>query len=399
MNIRSKIEKWARFPSYAFIVTFLLALTGMLGSVYSAEIGNAFPLRFSGLKCSFWSWKATTFWITLALSSGLFWYRQKALAKESERVNDMREQQVHNLKKQSERLADLVKTMPPKSFLTRYGALYADAQRRTWDVRDSDSEEKLKGAVRRVLECVGELAAIFDGAERAHRYSANIMVVLKPSFLRDEEKKKINSIAMFDKGKIYSPDLQGTLMLRRDLSASFQRTGVAEAPDQKLRDVALTLPDAGDIQCSADGQVRWKVLLGAPITFYTHKPEIYISSEDIRNWFSEEGDFSATDEEAVVNYFASQEEPIIGSFYSQVLLFEEDSGKETEDIPIAVLNMHKSGPNLFRGSKDSIEQFIQVMRPFRILLLTLLKPLHELEKKSGQTETWNIIIDSDDPNH
>ena len=114
----SVLEKWSYRPWYGVLLTFLGVWTGLYGSLFSNDIKNAFPFYWGKGDVSY---VAFVFWILLAVFSFLFYFRHSA-AHESQNL----------LVHQSERLENLIRTLPPEGFLTEFAKISNLCQQNSW---------------------------------------------------------------------------------------------------------------------------------------------------------------------------------------------------------------------------------------------------------------------------
>jgi len=159
-TLRSR-ERWyrklARRPEYAAGVTLLGLLAGVLGSVYSADIGRAFPFSWIGGTVP---WPPGLFWGAAIFTALFFFLRQGA-------TDAARRESEENLGRRSDELVKLIRTLPPGGFLSTFQRLYWHCSDVLTDVLNVPADELPGESVERAIRIVlGEVAALahdFDG--------------------------------------------------------------------------------------------------------------------------------------------------------------------------------------------------------------------------------------------
>jgi hypothetical protein len=230
------IRRWWA-PYYATVTTLSALIAGLLGSVYSQDIGHAFPLTLRG-PWSGWSPRAIVFWCAAILFCLLFFVRQRyddELRSElAEKTNEIRR---------------LVQTLPPATFRATLADLFA-VNARIVDaaaprlLNPGVPVDDVKATIRSLLQSLALLASAYDGdpffEDRRALYAANIMVFVPrseggipfPDFIRE----RIRFLpAMFDVNS-----LRGVLLLRNDLAAT---RSDRNAEDIRVPDIALPIPN------------------------------------------------------------------------------------------------------------------------------------------------------------
>lgn len=338
MSLYVQLEPAFRGPLYATLVTILAVIAGVLGSVYSKEIGNAFPFYWGPYDSL--SPHALGFWSTLVTFALLFFFRQAA--------TDRARQQ----------LVDLLRTLPPADFLSEFDRVLSACEEAAATVlRDSvGTTEAVERAIRVVLDGVVTLAALFDGRPYGVTYAANIMLFQETSSLPEPDMVRLKERLKFLDPEIDARALYGVLDLQRPLSTT---TGTREPEaDGDLQPLALPIP--ASIR-SGDGR-RWRLLPGAPLAFVRGSMELYTDTSTLGEWCRTYGDFSGTVCGAVEAYFGSPTGMRIRSFVSFPLARAREIG---------VVNIHRDQPGLL-AEKEPAKQFWPLMHPFRTLCLQLL---------------------------
>lgn len=362
-TLRSR-ERWyhklARRPEYAAGVTLLGLLAGVLGSVYSADIGRAFPFSWIGGTVP---WPPGLFWGAAILTALLFFLRQGA-------IDGARRESEENLGRRSDELVKLIRTLPPKGFLSTFQRLYWHCSNVLTDVLNVPAEElpaaSVQRAIRIVLSEVAALAHDFDGRAGDVLYAANIML-FRPGDSLPSERTALTDRLRFAEPETDLTALEGVLDLCVELSTTTQAEDYG--PDKDLQPMALPVPR---VKRSPDRR-RSRVLPGAPRAFSERLLDIYADTRTLGQWCREKGDFSETVCEQVDDYFRSQQS--VRSFVAVPLMQLRDTR------PVAVLNIHRSSEGILRTRAGSdpevLDQFSALLGPFSSTLLLLLARLSQ----------------------
>lgn len=107
----NSLQWFSQHPLYGVLVTVSGALTGLLGSLYSAEIKAADYFLFQNKE---FSSPALTFWLSLIVLGILFYYRNYA------------EHAAHN------KLVKLIKTTPSEAFLINFANIHQISYNSVW---------------------------------------------------------------------------------------------------------------------------------------------------------------------------------------------------------------------------------------------------------------------------
>jgi hypothetical protein len=356
-------EPWhrrvSRRPVYAAGVTLLGLLAGVFGSVYSTEIGAAFPFSWIGGAIP---WHPSLFWGTAIATALLFFLRQGA-------IDGAHRESEENLGRRSDELVKLIRTLPPGGFLSTFQRLYWHCSDVLVDVLNVPTEElpaaSVERAIRIVLSEVAALAHDFDGRPGDVLYAANIML------FRPAESLAPARAALAERLRFAEPEtdltaLEGILDLAVELSTTQAEDYV---PDRDLQPMALPVPR---MKRSPDGR-RSRVLPGAPRAFSERLLDIYADTHTLGQWCREKGDFSESVCKQVENYFRSQHS--VRSFVSFPLMQLRDKR------PVAVLNVHRNKEGILRTRTESepevLDQFSALIGPFSSTLLLLLTRLSQ----------------------
>jgi hypothetical protein len=112
------LSSFAGHPVYATTTTLSGVVAGLIGSVYGGDVASAFPFGWRGPWAGI-SAHALIFWFALFLFAVLFYQRQ--------RFDDAAR---NRLTETSNKIAELVATLPPRAFRGQY-AVGPDPNRRT----------------------------------------------------------------------------------------------------------------------------------------------------------------------------------------------------------------------------------------------------------------------------
>ena len=111
-------------PVYATVTTVLAVIAGLLGSVYQADIANAFPLVVVGPWGAV-SWRAATFWSSVVVFALMFFLRQWWDDATRERFAGA----AIKAEEGTVRIEDLVRTLPPRAFQTQLAEMFVAVRR------------------------------------------------------------------------------------------------------------------------------------------------------------------------------------------------------------------------------------------------------------------------------
>lgn len=185
---------WTWFPrsaTYAALVSALAALTGLLGTLHTAEIRSVFPFRSIGFGPI--QQEAVYFWLCLAAASLLYGRRQFVVDRDRKTATDGLQQATARLQDQSRDIATLVQTMPPASFLQDFEQDYTKCADITYRLFVGDesvrSKETIDAAIVTVLTAMAGLAYSYDGQPKRRtgedvepvQYAANVMIFVSES--------------------------------------------------------------------------------------------------------------------------------------------------------------------------------------------------------------------------
>lgn len=320
------------------------------------------------------------FWVVFAVFLYLFLCAQTA----------QRDQQ-RNLFDSTDRVRQLVQTLPPIYFRKRLAETCSDAHALLEDIvprtQSSDTDaESLRDLVRTLLYSVATLAFLFDDGPRtaegeAAVYAANLMVFVSRSVGESEAfPKRVRDVIKFMPTETDLNQLAGVLWIRPKLSSSTAADRAEQ--DATLQEFALPVP-----QNKKTATGRWRVLPGAPKSFVTRAIDGYHDVKSLPDWMDREGDFLAETREDLRSYFNSAAGSGVRSFISRPL--PDENGDTT-----VVLNVHADregilGPSVALVSDDAYnraanerrELFFSQITPILLDLgavLRILRARHEL---------------------
>lgn len=370
----------ARSSVYAALVTVLLAVVGVVGSVFSTEIGSAFPFLWPWLNVrsefpwiSFpydgWSPVATLFWTVLIATGVTFGVRQWA-------VDLARQENQARADEAVQRLEHLIRTVPSADFLARFWDIYliCDAALEG-ALRPEDGapdREILNTAARQILRGFALLAWEYDGRPGPDvNYAANVMLYRAREEVPEAEWPSVRERMRFDPSVDWD-DLRGVLDLQRDDLSTTAFSDEA-APDETLIPLALPIWKRESVTLPPDYRRKWRLFPGAPIAFVLDEASHFVDAKDLLAWCTENGLFTEDAILSVAEYFRPDDGPPVGSFISLPL-----KGPDDEAEPIAVLNLHRSESGLLKEAEGAAEHFVPVVRPLQLMLGKLLWEVRHL---------------------
>jgi len=348
-----KVPRWVLASSVgATIVTLLGVWAGILGSVYSTEIGASWPLG-SGTSPN--PERVHQFYWFLIVFTILYITR-KTLVESS-------------LRRREEKLVTVLQTMPPAGTLFRFEQVFKVTSKAVHAgleelsrYEGDEKKEYLEQLIRIVLQAILNLAHAFDGQPRC-RYAANVMIFRASSDIGASEIDRITSITKFISNETDIYKLKGILELRTPLSTT---TDDAESPqmDESLLEMALPVPK--ELVSQTNG--LYNCLPGAPLAFMTLTGQIVEDTLDLWDWVSENCNLPPETADQIQQYFQSDIGQRIRSIFSYAIL-------EAEGKPIGVINIHSDRPRLFNVSVERSEQFQALSVPLLQLLVICLTRL------------------------
>ena len=230
------MRRLLRSSAYAAFVSFCGLFAGLLGSLYAKEIKNAFPLVFGRGPVSY---HALLFWTSASAATLLFFLAQRGSEAE-------RRESEQRLGQQAEKLAQLVRTLPPSDFLSTFRKIFWDCSAALSEILDTTEQELsssiVQQAIRLVLGGVATLAQKFDGAPSDVLYAANVMIFRPAEQLDDAKIEELkNGPLRFSPPETDLRVLRGVLTLELNLSTTTEG-GSSWAVDTSLIPLALAVP-------------------------------------------------------------------------------------------------------------------------------------------------------------
>lgn len=368
--LRVSYHPWA-----ATGINVLGVFTGLFGSLYTKEIKGAFPFQWAFNNGYTIEWEPPVFWAGLVLFSIGFLFRQRAI--------DNHQKEAHSaLIRQTEKLEELVKTVPPANFLYNVQRVYVDCHTaslltlQTVDLKN----EQLEETIRMVIWSMLSLAKNFDEAADGTRYAGNIMIYRDTASIPDEDLAKWEARIKFIEKEYSIKRIKGLLEVRRNLSTCSAKKD--QGVDDKLDDFVLPVQES-----SKSKNQKWRLLPGAPISAYTNKVAIYPETSTLGAWCEEEGDFRPSVITDLNEYFLSPNGRAVQSFVSFPLHAGGlDDSMSNGITPIGVLNIHSEKPGILRGGREDGNHFLPIMEPFLRLLGSLLSEWKRKKTASGKWE-------------
>ncbi len=364
-------KKWdtvVRHPGFATLITLLIIVSGLWGSVFSAEIRNAFPfymVKWPWWKQHWsWSWAALSFWTLALISSLAFFFRERSVTIEQERVQNRALSRAHEFE-------HLIRTMPPSNFLAVFSKFFGAA----CNVVDAAFQDPgpapkdrsiVEQSARHLLRMIATLAQEFDGDNPDVEYAANVMLFVPSENISSPEKEFVERNLLFCDESLSVDHLHGALQL--ELALSTTAADNFAGPDPAMRPIALPIPKKTKI-----GD-KYKVLPGAPIAFADRAPDLYTDATLLPDWCRKHGDFTREVIDSVEEFFRGSP---VRSFISIPLFpIADDGGDDTTFEPFAILNIHSSRPGLLKERGEPLAHFIHTIHPFQVFLVRLLFALN-----------------------
>src|SRR5438445_9780532 len=308
-------------PFCPTLITLLGLFAGVIGSVWTQEIGQTFPFQLS---LRGWTWRALSFWVFALISATLFFFRERAVDRKSLEAQRC-------LLDRTKELEHLIRTLPPSNFLAVFSQLYrtaAEMEKLAFGIpKPSCDKATVEKCIRVVLRLVATLAQKFDGDHPDVRYAANIMIFRLASELTGPGLDELQERLQFSEEGVGVENLRGLLDL--ELSLSTIASDLNSNRDPNLTGFALPIPK------TARTESGMKVLPGAPVAFVDKEVDIYIDTRNLREWCDKYGDFTEDVKRQLEAYF-NKNEGIIRSFVSIPLFCSTDEDEKKTD-PIAIL--------------------------------------------------------------
>jgi hypothetical protein len=351
-----KAYSFLRAPWFATVLTLLVIVAGMLGSIYSPEIRGAFPFYWGKNGWGPLSHEACLFWILALLAAGGYFFREQAQERYQRKLQE-------STLRQAESFERLIRTLPPKSFLTFFSQLYnaAAAGFSAVAFEEEPSAESQKQSIRHILRMIATLAKKFDGDDPGVKYAANVMLFRASEQIDDAAAEEISAQLLFSDGSISVQKLEGVLQLNPELSTTEEDED--GAPDPDMMPMALAIPKVKEVNG------LYRVLPGAPFAFVEGEPDLFADSTHLRDWCEQYGDFPRSTIDEVGNFF--RKSSVRGFVSIPLFNFNGDGSDNTDQKPIAVLNVHCDRAGLL-AQGEALAHFVDINRPFQVMLTKLL---------------------------
>jgi hypothetical protein len=368
MNTKREEDRWdrrlARSSYWGAVMTLILIVAGLLGSLYPDDIKGAIPrLGFKPFT------RAVIFWGTALIGALMFYVRQRA-------SDHARAASERRLTDRAKELGTLITTMPPADFLSRCQTLHWESSAAVNELLKTPVDQMPRGEIERtirvLLNGVAMLAHHFDAARSDSHYAANLMIFVASESFESMQLPILRAKLFFAEPDVDLLSLAGVLDLNLMLSATSEPGN--DASDPELQPFALPVPSKTESDLGIS-----RVLPGAPRAFVQRAPDIYRDTMTLADWCQNEGDFGKSVTRQVREYFTNRQ---FRSFVSLPLYWPDK-------IPIAVLNIHRDAPGILRSdaNPESSKHFIDVTAPLRTVLLTLVERLFERERLDSALET------------
>jgi hypothetical protein len=347
----SRLDRFAQSHWFATLANVLGVFAGLVGSLYTDDIRNAFPFELHELSWKAFSIRAFLFWSCFIVFAFTFLWRERSL-------DSLRE-------KSARRLEETIRTMPPRGFVSEFAKYHAQCHKavRGLDAEQKPTPEQVREVIRMLLSSFAHLARKYDAAHEA-TYSANIMLYFQNvDAWRQYAKEPGTPDIKFAENEA-ATDRLPLLAIDKTLSVSTANERSPTAVDPALaniRNIALPIPDDTQTGRSVDNK-RWRVLPGAPLTFFTRKPNAYDDTAELGKWCRERGDFSESVCTSVEEYFTQDAvRKHIRSFASIPIIPALGSAR------IGVVNIHADRTGIL-SDPSAASQFFPLTDPFMLLL-------------------------------
>jgi hypothetical protein len=345
----------AKQPMFATVANALGVFAGLMGALYTDDIRNAFPFQYQNLGDL--SPHAVAFWFSFLIFAFTFLSREWSV--DRQRVES------------EKRLEETIRTMPPRGYVLEFARYFELCHKavRALEGEANPTRDQIRPVVRVVLSSIAHLARRFDGAEGS-MYAANIMLYFENSSAWKANSGIASDLSIKFVERDTAADRVPVLVMDKTLSAS-TKSGPAgtNQPDPDMNDivdVALPVPKQEQGGRTDDGK-RWRVLPGAPLTFFTLEPTSYQDTDGLGKWCRDHGDFSESVCLEVDRYFGQElAKAGIRSFASIPLASIDDK------FPIGVLNLHANRVGILTDP-GAPSQFFPLVRPFTALLADSLR--------------------------
>lgn len=355
---------------------------GVFGSVYSPEIRDTFLRSFITFQPS---WPPvvvhdvapipTAFWLGVIAVGMMHHHRQRFIARQHRDEQkaltsgtDRLITQTEAIETQTDRLEEILRTLPRDDFLDQFKAIHPAAH--VDFVRAITSPrldaEHIARAVRTLLKGVLLLVESFDPADEGVRYGANLMLYAPAEGLDDEAFGALLALNPYASLGIDRRDVAGLLVLHRGLSTvlTIGDGSWEAAPDALLRPMVLPIPRRVK---SAYAHDRYRVLPGAPLAFCTGDLVGYADTGTLAGWCEAEGVFTPDQVHEVRAYFEPRDGQHIRSLLSVPL---PPSDGQTGGARIGVVNVHRDQRGMLQD-RSPATHLVPLLQPVLMMLRDL----------------------------
>ena len=358
---RDQRDRYISHPGYATLTTISGAVAGLIGSVYGTDVAGAFPFIWKG------PWRglsghAGLFWFSLVLFGLMFYYRQRHDDRARERLATT-----------SNAIAELVATLPPKSFRAQYAAAVKasrDAQTTIMPraTAGDATADDLAALVRSLLRQIAELACVYDDSptdgQSPATYAANVMLFVSARTTEPVFSEHVLRTMKFLPADQDLRKLRGALWMSPELFATSTSPDVSDFP-------GLTLPVPRDAKRNG----RYAVLPGAPRAFAEDMVDGYLDAHTLAEFCRSQGDFLESVLADLNSYFVDGPGKSVRSFISRPLAHNSQ--------PLGVLNLHSSMRDILGPDESRRHIFQSLITP---LFLDLGEAVAAYVEKSGCLE-------------
>lgn len=368
-SVAEFFEKMGSNAWFGGATAVITVLAGGLASFFTDEI-KTYLLPFFGIGAYVVSWKATVFWICVALAGGSLGLGQWSQGRRNARATAKLESMVVKLE-----------TLPTGKFLPDWqeACRISLLDGVTLVLSETKSIEQVEQLIRDLLGSILQTAQQFDKIWHPVQYSANIMVWR-------EADAKSNVKLEAASPKVIVPWFQGdvrvsgVLELIPGLSTTLTAGDPAPfVPDIGAEPVVLPVPVDLSLAYDVNRKSRSPVLPGAA---WAHVNKQFAQFPDVSKfaeWIDERTSIDTHAANAMKDYFFKGDGDHIKSFGSIPVLSPAAKRGLEHLRPIAVLNLHSNEPGLLEDNGQTL--FVPLLEPFLVLISILLVERNSLLKK------------------
>ncbi len=363
------LERVASHWSFAGATAAMGAFAGLLGSVYTAEIKNAFPFGW-------WPddpvvWVAVSFWASLVGFGIMFGLNIRGQARAAER-------QIDRLRDETRVLEGLVRTLPPENFLERFQSVLEETYTSVLQSRQQGpDQQRLVDEIQTNVGAIAFLARMFDGDHEGAIYSANIMLYKPMTELKDDELARLEGAIQFlgEEHLVLRESLSGLLVLNPSLAMS--ANAKTRYQDANMPQLVLPVPSP-DRRCYG---AYSGVLPGAPEAFLNPDGlSAYMNTDSLAEYCRDQKLFHPRVADELQTYFNTPPGNAVKSFFSISIPNPETFRLGSSCEPMGVLNIHSNKTDML-GERE-ITMFLPLVRPFVLWIATLVEQLKVIQAAS-----------------